>query len=113
MSRISENSSSPSVSVTGELVTLRHQYTSLLEQHGALRAENASLSSTLSSTQADLDDLKDKSERAEKEREELREEKTRHEAERKLSEREKEFMKSMVVSLKDELEKFVFRLLIK
>lgn len=78
-----------------------------------MRAENASLSSTLSSTQADLDELKDKSERAEKEREELREEKTRLEAERKLSEREKEFMKSMVVSLKDELEKFVFRLLIK
>lgn len=78
-----------------------------------MRAENASLSSTLSSTQADLDDLKDKSEKAEKEREELREEKTRLEAERKLSEQEKEFMKSMVVSLKDELEKFAFRLLIK
>lgn len=52
-------------------------------------------------------------EKAEKEKEELREEKARLEAERKLSEREKEFMKSMVVSLKDEPEKHAFRLLIK
>lgn len=57
--------------------------------------------------------MKDALEKAEKEKEELREEKARLEAERKLSEREKEFMKSMVVSLKDELEKHAFRLLIK